>query len=65
MYVGVLENRLFVTVVKSISVDGKAIPPLVIMPGKNIIMFWFSKQMTRAEVILVLLSDYTNKRIYI
>jgi hypothetical protein len=38
MYVRVPENRLSVTVVKSISADGKAIPPLVIVPGKNIIM---------------------------
>jgi hypothetical protein len=38
MYVRVLENRLFVTVVKSISADGKAIPSLVIVPGRNIIM---------------------------
>jgi hypothetical protein len=61
MYIRVLKNRLVVTVVKSIFADGKAIPPLVIMPSKNIIMSWFSKQITRAEVILVLLFDYINK----
>jgi hypothetical protein len=38
MYVKVLENRLFMTVIKSISADGKAISPLVIMPDKNIII---------------------------
>jgi hypothetical protein len=38
MYVKVPENRLFVTVVKSISADGKAIPPLVIVSDRNIIM---------------------------
>jgi hypothetical protein len=65
MYVKVPENRLFVTVVESISADGKAIPPLVIVPGKNIIMSWFSEQITEAEVILVLLFDYTNKGICI
>jgi hypothetical protein len=64
MYVRVLENQLFVTVVKSISADGKAILPLVIVPGRNIIMSWFSEQMTGAEVVLVLPSDYTNKGIY-
>jgi hypothetical protein len=63
IYVGVPENRLSVTVVKSISADGKAIPPLVIVPGRNIIMFWFSKQMTRAEVVLVLPSGYINEGI--
>jgi hypothetical protein len=38
MYVKVPENQLSVTVIKSISADGKAISPLVIVPGKNIIM---------------------------
>jgi hypothetical protein len=63
MYVKVPENRLFVTVVKSISADGKAIPPLVIVPDRNIIMSWFSEQITEAEVVLVSLSGYTNKGI--
>jgi hypothetical protein len=65
MYVKVPENRLFVTVVESISADGKAIPPLVIVPGRNIIISWFSKQMTKAEVVLVSPSGYTNKGICI
>jgi hypothetical protein len=65
MYVRVPKNRLSVTVVKSISVDGKAIPSLVIVPGRNIIMSWFSEQMTGAEVVSVSLSGYTNKGICI
>jgi hypothetical protein len=65
MYVKVPENRLSVTVVKSISADGKAIPPLVIVPDKNIIMSWFSKQITGAEVVSVSLSGYLNKGICI
>jgi hypothetical protein len=63
IYVKVPENRLSVTVVESISADGKAISFLIIVPSKNIIMSWFSEQMTEAEVVLVLLSDYTNKGI--
>jgi hypothetical protein len=63
MYVRVPENRLSVTVVKSISVDGKAILPLVIMSGRNIMMSWFSEQITRAEVVLVSLFGYINKGI--
>ena len=63
IYVGVPENRLSVTVVESISADGKAIPPLVIVPGRNIMMSWFSEQMTGAEVISVSPSGYTNKGI--
>jgi hypothetical protein len=61
MYVKVPEDRLPVIVVKSISADGKAIPPLVIVPGRNIIMSWFSEQMIKAEVISVSPSDYTNE----
>jgi hypothetical protein len=63
MYVGVPENRLSVTVVESISADGKAIPPLVIVPGRNIMMSWSSKQTTGAEVISVSPSGYTNEGI--
>jgi hypothetical protein len=65
MYVRVPKNRLSVTVVKSISADGKAIPPLVIMPGRNIIMSWFSENMTRAEVVTVSPLGYTNEGICI
>jgi hypothetical protein len=65
MYVKVPENRLSVTVVKSIFANSKAISSLVIVSGKNIIMSWFSEQITGAEVVLVLLFGYTNKRICI
>ena len=32
MYIGVPENRISLTVIESISVDGKSIPPVVIVP---------------------------------
>jgi hypothetical protein len=62
IYVKVPKNRLSVIVIENISVNGKAILSLVIMLSKNIIMSWFSEQITRAEVILVLLSGYINKK---
>jgi hypothetical protein len=65
MYVRVPENQLFITVVKSIFADGKAISLLVIVLSKNIIMSWFSEQITEAKVVLVLLFGYTNKGICI
>jgi hypothetical protein len=65
IYVRVPKNRLFVTVVKSISADGKAISPLVIVPGRKNIVSWFSENITRAEVVTVLPLGYTNKRICI
>jgi hypothetical protein len=63
MYIKVPKNRLFVTVVKSISADGKAIPSLVIVFNRNIMMSCFSENMTGAEVVTVLFLGYTNKGI--
>jgi hypothetical protein len=65
MYVRVPKNRLSVTIIKSISVDSKAILPLVIIPSITIIVSWFYKNMTRLKVITVSLTRYTNKRICI
>jgi hypothetical protein len=63
MYVRVPENRLSFTVIKSISADGKLIPSLVIVPGKNIMMSWFYENMIGKEIITVSLLSYTNKKI--
>jgi hypothetical protein len=63
MYVRVPENRLFLTVIESISVNGKSILSLVIVPSKNIIVFWFYKNITGEEIVVVLLLGYTNKEI--
>jgi hypothetical protein len=65
IYVEVPKNRLSVTVIKSIFADYKAISFLMIMPSRNIIMSWFSKNIIRAEVITVLLLGYINKKICI
>ena len=63
MYVGVPENRLSLTIVECISADGKAIPPVVIIPGSTIMVTWFHKNMTGYEVITVSPTGYTNKGI--
>jgi hypothetical protein len=63
MYVRVPENRLFVTVVESISADGKAISSLVIVLSRNIMVSWFSENMTGAEVVTVSPLGYTNEGI--
>jgi hypothetical protein len=65
IYVKVLKNWLFVTVIKNISADRKAILPLVIMLSKNIIVSWFSENITKAEVVIILLLGYINKGICI
>ena len=64
MYVRVPQNRLSVTVVECIFVDGKAIPLLVIVPGVMIMEWWFHKKMTGHELVTVSPSGYTNEGIY-
>jgi hypothetical protein len=61
--VGIPENRMSLTVIKSISADGKAIPLVVIVLRKNIIVNWFVENMTGHKRITVSDSGYTNKRI--
>jgi O-antigen ligase len=63
MYVKILENRLFVIVVKCISTNGKSILLLVIVLGVMIIEKWFYKKMIRYKLIIVSLSGYTNEGI--
>jgi hypothetical protein len=63
IYVKVPENRLSFTVIKSISADGKSIFLLVIVPGKNIMVSWFYKNMTGEEMVTVSPSGYINKEI--
>jgi hypothetical protein len=63
IYIGIPENRFFVIVIESISADSKTIPPVVIIPGTFIIASWFSKKITRHELITVSPTRYTNKRI--
>jgi hypothetical protein len=63
MYVGIPKNRMFLTVIESISADKKAISLIVIVPRKNIIVNWFAENITGHERIMVSDSGYTNKRI--
>jgi hypothetical protein len=63
MYTGIPENRLSVTVVEYISVNGKAIPPLIIIKGVMIMANWFTENITRDELITVSESGYTNEGI--
>jgi hypothetical protein len=65
IYIKVLKNQLSVTVVKNISVNGKAILFLVIMLSRNIIVSWFNENITKAEVVTISPLNYTNKGICI
>ena len=50
MYTSIPENRLSVTVIECISADGRAIPPVIIIPGTYIIASWFDEN-TKARAI--------------
>jgi hypothetical protein len=50
-------------VIECISADGKAIPPLIIIPGVLIIESWFYKKITGHKLVTVSASGYTNKGI--
>jgi hypothetical protein len=65
MYIRIPENRMFLTIIKSISVDRKAIFPVVIVLKKNIIVNWFTKNITDHKRITVSDFGYTNKGICI
>jgi hypothetical protein len=65
IYTGIPENRMSLTIIESISIDSKAIPPVVIVPRVIIIVSWFHENMTSHEVIIVSLTRYINKGIYI
>jgi hypothetical protein len=65
MYTRIPENYMSLTIIECISIDGKAIPPIVIVPRVMIIVSWFHENMTGHEVITVSLSRYTNEGIYI
>jgi hypothetical protein len=63
IYIGILENRLSVTIVERISADGKAIPPVIIVSSVMIMASWFHTNMTGQELIIVSESGYTNEGI--
>ena len=64
MYTGIPENRMSLTIIECISIDSKAIPPVVIIPGIMIMVSWFHENMTSHEVIIVSPTGYMNEGIY-
>ena len=64
IYIGIPENRISLIIIKYISADSKAIPPVVIIPGIIIMVSWFYKNMTSYKIIIVSLIEYINKGIY-
>jgi hypothetical protein len=52
-------------IIKSISINRKAILPIIIILGTIIIEKWFNKKIIGYKVITVSPTSYTNKGIYI
>jgi hypothetical protein len=65
MYMRIPENRMSLIVIKSISANKKAISLIIIVLRKNIIVNWFTENITGHERIIVSDSGYTNKGICI
>jgi hypothetical protein len=65
IYISVLKNRMSLIVVKCISIDGKAMPPLVIILSVLIKETWFYKNISGYKVIIMSLIRYINEGICI
>jgi len=64
IYVGIPENRLSVTVIKTIRTDRTTPTPLVvILPASRIIEYWFYHNITGVELLQLSESSYTNNDI--
>jgi hypothetical protein len=63
IYIGVLQNRLSITVVECISADRKAIPLLVIIPGIMIMETRFYEKIIWHKLITVSPNSYNNEGI--
>jgi hypothetical protein len=63
IYTGILENRLSIIVIKSISVDGASIPLVIIVPGRMIITSWFNRNIIGNKLVIISDSGYTNESI--
>jgi hypothetical protein len=63
IYIGIPENHMSLIIIKYISIDGKAISLVVIIPGIIIMVSWFHENMTGHEVIIVSPIRYINKGI--
>jgi hypothetical protein len=64
MYTRIPENRISLIIIKSISADSKAIPPVVIIPRVIIMVSWFYENITGYKVITVSPTGYINEGIY-
>jgi hypothetical protein len=65
IYIGILENRISLIIIKYISIDSKAISLVVIIPEIIIIISWFHENITSYKVIIVSPIGYINEGIYI
>jgi len=65
MYIRVLENRLFVIIVKYIFANKRSILLLIIVKRVMIIASWFYKNITGYKLVIVSKLRYTNEGICI
>ena len=63
MYIGIPENCLSLTIIKSICANRTTISPVVVIPGGSIIEGWFHNNIMGHKLIIVSLTGYTNTEI--
>jgi hypothetical protein len=63
IYIGIPENHMSLIIIEYISIDSKAISPVVIVSGIIIMVSWFYENITGYKVITVSPIGYTNKGI--
>ena len=56
------ENRKSITIIETISADGKQpIPPAIICPGYRFIESWFHENLQGDELLMLSPTGYTNE----
>jgi hypothetical protein len=64
LYIASPENRKFITIVKTIIIDGrKPLPPFVIALKKQIMDNWINEKLISKERIAATLTGYTNNKV--
>jgi hypothetical protein len=63
IYTGILENRLSIIIIESISINRASIPLVIIIPSRMIIASWFNRNIIRNKRVIISDSGYTNKSI--
>jgi hypothetical protein len=63
LYTASPENRPSITIIEAVSAVGKAIPPVLVIPGKVHMDSWYHENLHGTELILLSESGFTNDQL--